>query len=110
MPKANNSNGNSSAAIPTGPALFTTQEAHFARLRHLKATDRLAYEFTLGDDRDTERALRAVGILLEYSSQDGNENVSGWLAFGLNSALRGIADRLAMETRERQKEEDAHAE
>lgn len=55
------------------------------------------YEYTQGQDEttpDLEKALRAMGFLLEWTSDIGNESPNTQLVHGIGSALYDCADEI----------------
>lgn len=72
------------------PEKFTIEDAFDPRL----GINADAYDLR-GKHLDLERGIRAVSLLLDQASQEGNEPVDPMLAVGLSSALRDYADDVA---------------
>jgi hypothetical protein len=55
------------------------------------------YEYTQGQDEttsDLEKALRAMGFLLEWSSDAGNKSPNSFLVYGIAIGLSDCADEI----------------
>jgi len=76
-----------------------------ARRRKRKPSEErmtLPEAFTLGDDRDDERAVRAAALLLDWAAEVGNAKVDGCLALGIARALEVAASNMERERRHRE--------
>jgi hypothetical protein len=58
------------------------------------------------DGRDDERAVRAASFLLDWATDEGNEQVDPILVQGISRALSLAADNMAMDLRRRTREQE----
>jgi len=56
-----------------------------------------AFQLEGGGGLDDEKAIRSAGLLLEWASENGNELVDGWFAYGLSRMLDKAADKISSE-------------
>jgi hypothetical protein len=74
----------------------------------LEAYDCSQQPDSVATDSSNENAIRCVAGVLDFCAQIGNEEVDGFVAFGLSRVLSKIADAVAFDRRKFARELEEH--